>query len=68
MSQNMKDDRVSVAQAAEILGVHENTIRNLLLRGDLYGERIGKRIIRIRKSDLEGLFTPFVGGEHGVWK
>lgn len=62
-----QDDRVSINQAAEIVGVHPNTIRNLLIRGELHGERIGKRIIRIRKSDLDALFTPFVGGEFGVW-
>lgn len=67
MENNNQDDRVSIKQAAELVGVHENTIRNLLIRGELNGERIGKRIIRIRKSDLDALFTPFVGGEFGVW-
>jgi excisionase family DNA binding protein len=62
-----QDDRVSIKRAAELVGVHENTIRNLLMRGELNAERIGKRIIRIRKSDLDALFTPFVGGEFGVW-
>ncbi len=68
MEINSKDDRLSINEAADLVGVHPNTIRNLLLRGELYGERIGKRIIRIRKSDLDALFTPFVGGEFGVWK
>lgn len=67
MENNNQDDRVSISQAAKLVGVHENTIRNLLIRGELHGERIGKRIIRIRKSDLDALFTPFVGGEFGVW-
>jgi excisionase family DNA binding protein len=62
-----QDDRVSISQAAELVGVHPNTIRNLLMRGELNAERIGKRIIRIRKSDLDALFTPFIGGEFGVW-
>lgn len=67
--ENIKqDDRLSINKAAELVGVHPNTIRNLLIRGELNGERIGKRIIRIRKSDLDALFTPFVGGEFGVWK
>lgn len=68
MEINSKDDRLSINEAANLVGVHPNTIRNLLLRGELYGERIGKRIIRIRKSDLDSLFTPFIGGEFGVWK
>ncbi len=66
--ENIKqEERLSIRQSAELLGVSENTIRNYLIRGELHGERIGKRIIRIRKSDLDALFTPFVGGEFGVW-
>lgn len=67
MDSKQIEKRVSIAEAAELVGVHPNTIRNLLIRGELDGERIGKRIIRIRKSDLDALFTPFVGGEFGVW-
>jgi excisionase family DNA binding protein len=66
--ENIKqEERLSIRQSAELLGVSENTIRNYLIRGELHAERIGKRIIRIRKSDLDALFTPFVGGEFGVW-
>lgn len=66
--ENYKQDFwLSTEQAAQEIGVHKNTIYNLLNRGELHGERIGKRIIRIRKSDLDALFTPFVGGEFGVW-
>jgi excisionase family DNA binding protein len=62
-----QDDRLTIKQSAARIGVSENTIRNYLMRGELHGERIGARIIRIRKSDLDALFTPFVGGEFGVW-
>jgi excisionase family DNA binding protein len=61
------NDLLTVKQAAELLKLHPNSIRNLMLRGELKAERIGARIIRIRKSDLDALLTPFVGGEHGVW-
>lgn len=60
-------DYFTIAQTAEKLQVSPNTIRNLITRGDLKAERIG-RSIRIRNENLEALLTPFVGGEFGVWK
>jgi excisionase family DNA binding protein len=60
-------DYFTIAQTAEKLQVSPNTIRNLITRGDLKAERIG-RIIRIRKETLDALLTPYVGGEQGVWK
>jgi excisionase family DNA binding protein len=57
----------TISQAAEKLQLHPNTIRNLILRGDLKADRIG-RSIRIRNENLEALLTPFAGGEFGVWK
>jgi excisionase family DNA binding protein len=60
-------DYFTIAQTAEKLQVSPNTIRNLITRGDLKAERIG-RIIRIRKENLDALLTPYSGGEFGVWK
>jgi excisionase family DNA binding protein len=60
-------DLKTIKQAADKLQLHPNTIRNLITRGDLKAERIG-RSIRIRNENLEALLTPFVGGEFGVWK
>ena len=58
---------LTIREAAELLKVHENTIRNLIVRGDLKAERIGKGIIRIRQAEVDALFTPYVAGEFGVW-
>ena len=60
-------DLITINQGAELLGVHPNTIRNMILRKELEAERIGARIIRIRKQDLLNLLTPYEGGEFGVW-
>jgi excisionase family DNA binding protein len=60
-------ERITINEAAELLGVHRNTIRNLILRQELAAERIGARIIRIRKQDLLDLLTPYERGEFGVW-
>jgi excisionase family DNA binding protein len=60
--------RLTIEQAALKAGVHKNTIRGLIKSGKLKAERIGSRIIRIQEQDLDELFTPFEGGEFGVWK
>ena len=58
---------ITIKEAALTCGVHPNTIRNLILRGDLRAVRIGARIIRINAIDLDALFTPYQGGEYGPW-
>ncbi len=58
---------LTIKQSAELLGVHTNTIHNLIRRKELAAERVGARIIRIRKSDLLALLTPYQGGEFGLW-
>ena len=60
-------ERITINEAAELIGVHRNTIRNLILRQELPAERIGARIIRIRKQDVLNLLTPYERGEFGVW-
>ncbi len=66
-NEHIEKDHVSIKEGAELLGVHPNTIRNLISRNELAAERIGARIIRIRKSELLGLLTPYQGGEFGLW-
>jgi excisionase family DNA binding protein len=58
---------VTIKDAAQRCGVHPNTIRNLILRGELPAIRIGARIIRINTADLDAVFTPYQGGEYGTW-
>lgn len=60
-------EMLTIAQAAEHLNVHKNTIRNLIQRGELHALRIGRNIIRIPAAEVQTLATPYVGGEHGVW-
>ncbi len=44
---------VSLAQAAEILGISVRTLRRRIAAGELPAFRTGRRIIRVRISDLE---------------
>lgn len=59
---------VKIKTAAVIADVHTNTIRNAINRGDLRAYRYGPRAIRIDVTDLLALFTPYTGGEYGVWQ
>jgi excisionase family DNA binding protein len=64
---NKHNDLTTIKEAAAQLKLHPNTIRNMILRGDLEAERVG-RLIRIRQANIDALLTPYVGGEFGVWK
>lgn len=50
---------LDIKQSAEYLDVTDRTIRAYIARGDLRAHRIkGSRLIRIRRSDLDGLLRP----------
>lgn len=52
---------VTQAEAADILGVTERTIRNMLADQRLRGYRLGKRLIRLRLDEVEAALRP-IGG------
>lgn len=58
---------LTIKQSAALKNVHPNTIRNMILRGDLIAVRSGARIVRIDPAALDAAFTPYVGGEYGAW-
>src|SRR5690349_17829786 len=58
MTQNVDDELLTVDEVAKILRVNPQTVRNWIDRGELPEVRIGKRRVRVRRSDLE----EFVGG------
>lgn len=58
---------ISIKQASTLTGLHANTIRTYIRLGKLKAVRIGARVIKIEQTELENLFTPYVGGEFGVW-
>lgn len=63
-----ESEYLSIQDAAKRIKVNPNTIRNLIKSGDLKAVRIGSKIIRIRSTDLEALFTSVEGGEFGIWR
>lgn len=55
---------LSQAQAAEYLGVTDRTIRNYVSRGVLPAYRVGGRVVRIDRGDLDAMLRriPTAGG------
>jgi excisionase family DNA binding protein len=49
---------ISLDEAAEFLGVSSKTIRRLVSSGDLRAYRAGKRLVRLRSSDVESFLKP----------
>ncbi|KAA9133946.1 helix-turn-helix domain-containing protein [Microbacterium caowuchunii] len=52
------------AAAAEF-GIHVDTVRRLISRGDIYAERIGPRLIRVDLDSLQGRPLAYRGGDAG---
>ena len=46
-----------VAEAARYLDVSEKTIRKAIANGTLPAYRWGSRVLKVKLSDLDGLFT-----------
>lgn len=49
---------LTVTEAAEELAVTERFIRKLIADGDLRAVKVGARVVRTRRTDLEDLFQP----------
>ena len=57
---------LTVAEAADELAVTERFIRKLIADGDLRAVKVGARVVRIRRNDLEDLLRPARVVPHGV--
>jgi len=49
---------LTVTQAADELAVTERFIRKLIADGQLRAVKVGARVVRIRRTDLEDLLRP----------
>ena len=58
-------DWKSPHEAAEYAGVCVRTIRRRILDGSLPAHRIGPRLLRIDRADLDRLFTPVPAASNG---
>lgn len=62
-----RPDLVSIAEAAERLGVATRTIRDRIADGQLPAFRVGQArgaMIRIKVADLDALLHPIVAGSN----
>jgi len=50
-----KQQYFSLVEAAEYLGVGTLTIRRMISRGQLKGGRIGTKMIRVKREDLDAM-------------
>jgi excisionase family DNA binding protein len=57
---------LSVSEISERYGLHPNTVRGYYRSGQLPAVYLGPRMIRIRRSDIEHLLTPYQA-EASVW-
>ena len=62
----MTETFLTINEAAKIMKVHPNTIRNLLNRGELKAQRVGTRIIRIYAADLQEILSTYTRNEKNV--
>jgi len=54
---------LSLQEAATIFGISVDTLRRSISSGKLPASRLGRRLIRVRITDLERLYRPIPAGD-----
>lgn len=52
---------ISIIEAAELIGVTDRTVRQMIADGRLKAYSISPRIVRIKLADLEAAMRPYGG-------
>lgn len=52
---------VSLLEAAQYLGVTDRTVRQMIADGRLTGYRLGARVVRLRRDEIDAAMKPFGG-------
>jgi excisionase family DNA binding protein len=60
-SKTVSPPNMSVADVAEYLGVTTRTVQQMLADGRLRGYRLGPRVVRLRRDDIDAALTPYGG-------
>lgn len=58
VTDRLTQDRVTVAQAADLLHVNQSTIRRWIREGKLPAYRVGERRLALRVADLDRVVSP----------
>jgi excisionase family DNA binding protein len=58
MARSKPPDRIGISEAAKILAVDHCTVRRFIASGKLPAYRVGDRLIRINRADVDKLLVP----------
>jgi excisionase family DNA binding protein len=53
---------MSISDAAEYLGVTTRTVHQMIADGRLTAYRLGARVVRLRRDEIDAAMVPFGGG------
>jgi excisionase family DNA binding protein len=60
-SKTASPPNLSIGDAAEYLGVTTRTIQQMVADGRLRAYRLGPRVVRLRRDDIDAALTPYGG-------
>lgn len=60
-SPKLERQYISLVEAAEYLGVTGRTVRQMIADGRLTGYRLGARVVRLRRDEIDAAMRPFGG-------
>ena len=60
-------DLLTIRQVAEYRGCSEATVRNWTRGGSPKAVRMGPRMVRTRREDLDEILQPYDAGQPGQW-
>lgn len=52
---------LSIAETADYLGVTTRTVRQAIADGRLVGYKLGQRLVRLRRDEIDAAMRPFGG-------
>jgi excisionase family DNA binding protein len=56
-----RDELIGLPEAARLLGIHYRTMRRWVAAGNLPATRVGPKLLKVRRSDLDRLMQPAGG-------
>ena len=60
--EDVRSEFLSVGEVATELHVTERFIRRLIADGELQAVRVGSRLVRVRRTDVEAMLRPVAAG------
>ncbi len=51
---------IGITEAAMLLGVDQRTVRRFISEGKLPAYRVGNKVVRLKRTDVEALLVPII--------